>query len=241
MIRKAHLTPTAAGGTEARMAGKTTKTKVAKPTLDREVFVEAALRLAARPNVLSLTYRDLGRDVGVDPTAIYRHFHNKEILMQELLDRAFSMIRERTKTPASSWEQCLVEFAETTLDVFLEYPAIGVTATSLTTSGPGEMDCIELMLSCFSEAGLQGRDLAEQYAIFGSYALAGAAGLARDQAEASDTASAEWFIGPLLADPSRHPLAASIRNDIMALNHRQMFLAGTKQIIVAAKEKVPTS
>lgn len=219
------------------MAGKSIKTRDAKPPLDREVFVEAALRLASRPDTLSLTYRDLGRDLGVDPTAIYRHFQSKESLMQELLDRILGMTRERTKTPTASWEECLVEFAEATLDIFLKYPAIAVTATSLTTTGPGEMDCIELMLSCFAEAGLQGKDLAEQYAIFGAYSLAGAAGLAREQAEAAGSSSAEWFIGPLLADPSRHPLAASIRNDIMALNHREMFLAGTKQIITSAKHK----
>lgn len=220
------------------MAGKSLKARQPKPTLDREVFVEAALRLASRPNTLSLTYRDLGKEVGVDPTAIYRHFQSKEILMQELLDRILGMTRERTKTPTTSWEACLVEFAEATLDIFLQYPAIAVTATSLTTSGPGEMDCIELMLSCFAEAGLQGQDLAEQYAIFGAYSLAGAAGLARDQAEAAGSPADEWFIGSLLADPSRHPLAASIRNDIMSLNHREMFLAGTQQIITAAKGKV---
>ena len=219
------------------MAGKSIKAKAAKPPLDREVFVDAALRLASRPDTLSLTYRDLGRDLGVDPTAIYRHFQSKEILLQELLDRILGMTRERTKTPTASWEECLMEFAEATLDVFLEYPAIAVTATSLTTSGTGEMDCIELMLSCFAEAGLKGKDLAEQYAIFGAYSLAGAAGLARDRAEAAGSSSEKWFIGPLRADPSRHPLAASIRNDIMTLKHREIFLAGTKQIIAATKNK----
>ncbi|MFF5792401.1 TetR/AcrR family transcriptional regulator [Paeniglutamicibacter sp. NPDC012692] len=219
------------------MAGKLAKPKTARTALDREVIVEAALRLATRPHALSLTYRELGRELSVDPTAIYRHFQSKEVLMQELLDRAFGMIRARTTAPATSWEACLMELAESTLDVFIEHPAIGITATSLTTGGPGEMACIELMLSCFSEAGLRGQGLAEQYAIFGSYSLAGAAGLAMDHAEAAGSSTAEWFVGPLMSDPASHPLTSSLRNDIMALNHREMFLAGIKQLVTAAKDR----
>ena len=219
------------------MSGKSSTGRSAKAPLDREVFVEAAFRLASRPHTLSLTYRDLGKEVGVDPTAIYRHFQSKESLMQELLDRLFKMAHARMTTPTLQWEDCLAEFAGATLDTFLEYPAIAVTATSLTTSGQGELDSIELMLACFSEAGLQGRALAEQYAIFGAYVLAGAAGLARDLAESSDPESHEWFAGPLLVDPSHHPLVASIRDEILALDHREMFMGGVRQIIQAARAK----
>lgn len=211
--------------------------KATKAPLDREVFVEAALRLASRPHTLNMTYRELGNEVGVDPTAIYRHFLKKESLMQELLDRLFKMTCERTKTPVTDWEACLIEFAEATLDTFLEYPAIAVTATSLTTGGAGELDSIELMLSCFAQSGLQGKELAEQYAIFGAYVLSGAAGLARDQAESPDPESHEWFTGPLLADPQRHPIASSLRADILALDHREIFLAGVHQIVRSAKLK----
>ncbi|MFJ2353489.1 TetR/AcrR family transcriptional regulator [Glutamicibacter sp. NPDC087673] len=211
--------------------------KAVKISLDREVFVEAALRLASRPHTLTLTYRELGNELGVDPTAIYRHFLKKESLMEELLDRVFKMARARLKAPTSSWEECLIEFAEVTLDTFVQYPAIAVTATSLTTSGQGELDSIELMLACFSEAGLEGQALAEQYAIFGAYVLSGAAGLARDQAESADPESYEWFGGQLLADPTRHPLVSSLREEILALDHRKIFLAGVHQIIRSAKVK----
>lgn len=219
------------------MAVKPANARSAKPSLDQEVFVEAGLRLAARPHTLSLTYRELGDELGVDPTAIYRHFSSKESLMQDLLDRLFRMAYARMTVPVSDWENCLDEFTRATLEVFLEYPAIAVTATSLTTSGPGELDSIELMLSCFHQAGLRGQDLAEQYAIFGSYVLSGAAGLARDHAESAEPETHEWFSGNLRADPARHPHAAAIRADILALDHREMFLAGAKQIVQAARDK----
>ncbi|GAA1884464.1 TetR/AcrR family transcriptional regulator [Paeniglutamicibacter psychrophenolicus] len=219
------------------MEAKASRERGPKPHLDREVFVEAGLRLASRPNRLTLTYRDLGKEIRVDPTAIYRHFRSKESLMQELLDRVLTHTCERTSAPVERWEERLVEFAEATLDVFLEYPAIAVTATSLTTNGPGELSVIELMLACFAQAGLEGRELAEQYAIYGSYVLASAAGLVRDHVETpeDESGSFAWFAGPLSADPERHSHVAAIREDILAIDQREMFLAGARQIIAAAK------
>lgn len=219
------------------MTGKTITSRSPKVSLDREVFIDAALRLASRPNNLKLTYRELGKEVGVDPTAVYRHFPSKESLLQELLDRVLRMVHAKVTTPTTEWEDCLMELAAATLDTFLEYPAIGVTATSLTTNGRGELDSMELILACFSKAGLHGRALAEQYAIFGAYVLTGAAAMAGGQAESSDHDSHAWFSGPLLANPSRNPLVASIREDILALDYREMFLAGVQQIVQAAREK----
>lgn len=222
------------------MEAKTKRVRASKPHLDREVFVEAGLRLAARQDRLTLTYRDLGKEIRVDPTAIYRHFRSKESLMQELLDRIQQLACDRTLTPIDQWENRLVDFAAATLDTFMEYPTIAVSATSLTTNGPGEMATIELILECFTQAGLSGKPLAEQYAIYGSYVLAGAAGLVRDQVETPENESDAseqfaWFTGPLSADPVRHAHVAAVREDILSINQREMFLAGVRQIISAAK------
>ena len=217
------------------MAGKTAGGGSPKVSLDRETFVEAALRLASRPHNLSLTYRDLGNEVGVDPTAVYRHFRTKESLMQEVLDRILLISRAKVTTPTDQWEECLAAFAAATLETFLEFPAIAVTATSLTTGGQGELDCMELILDCFSQAGLSGQMLVKQYAVYGAYVLAGAAGQARDQAESSDPLSREWFTGPLLVDPARNPLVSSIRDQVLNIDRREIFLAGVQQIVHAAR------
>ncbi|GAA1407315.1 hypothetical protein AUR04nite_15140 [Glutamicibacter uratoxydans] len=217
------------------MATKASTKRSAKTPLDREAYVAAALKLASRQTTTNLTFRELGTAMGVDPTAIYRHFLNKDSLMQELLDRAFKMALQRLQTPVEQWEQCLEEFAVHTLDVFLEHPAIAASATVLTTSGQGELDSIELMLSCFAQSGLEGRALAEQYAIFGSYVLSGAASLAISHVEASDPEGREWFSGPLLADPRSTPLVSSLRNEILELDHREIFISGARQIIQAAR------
>lgn len=223
------------------MAAETSKPKGHKALLDRDAFIAAGLRICSQTRTLSLTYRDLGQELGVDPTAIYRHFHGKESFMRELLDRVFEMAHTRAAHPTAPWEDRLIELAASTLDTFLEYPGIAVTATSLTTGGPGELASMELALDCFWEAGLHGRDLVEQYAVFASYTLAGAAGLARDLADPAGDGSYAWFAGPMLAEPTRHPLATSSRDHILALEQRNIFLAGVGQIVAAAKEKAQHS
>ncbi|WP_181149750.1 TetR/AcrR family transcriptional regulator [Arthrobacter sp. MYb227] len=223
------------------METKPNQARAVKPQLDREVFVEAGLRLASRQDKLTLTYRDLGKEIRVDPTAIYRHFRSKEALMQELLDRIQQLACDRTHTPVERWDDRLVEFAAATLDTFMQYPAVAVTATSLTTNGPGELATIELILQCFTQAGLAGKELVEQYAIYGSYVLASAAGLVRDQVESPETEpeSFEWYAGSLSADPIRHSHVAAIREDILAIDQREMFLAGVRQIVAASAQTAP--
>lgn len=204
-----------------------------KSSLDREVFLDAGLRIAARPGTTSLTNRGLGKEVGVDPTAVYRHFPNKEVLMRALLDRLFQIACSQVSTPVAQWEDRLVEFAQVTLETFTKYPAIAVTATSLTTQGTGELDSIELILDCFAEAGLSGRLQAERYSTFGAYVLSGAAGLSNRGSQQTESRRS-WFTGALSADPEKYPLVASVRENILELDHREVFLAGARQLARAA-------
>jgi AcrR family transcriptional regulator len=62
----------------------------ARPQLDADTIVDAALRLAGGGNTEMLTVRSLGKELGADPTAIYRHFRDKEELMKAVLDRVIA-------------------------------------------------------------------------------------------------------------------------------------------------------
>ncbi|GAA1424988.1 hypothetical protein GCM10009662_85220 [Catellatospora coxensis] len=215
------------------MTSRTPAKSGAKPTLDKEAFIDAGLRMAARPETTTVTNRALGKEVGVDPTAVYRHFPNKEVLMRALLDRLFQLACSKVTVDLDRWEDRLVEFAEITLDTFQEYPSIAATATTLTTQGPGELDSIELILECFHRAGLSGQALAEDYSTFGAYVLSGAASLSAPL-PASKNERRAWFSGALSADPARYPLTASIRDDILSLDHREIYLRGARQLVRSA-------
>jgi AcrR family transcriptional regulator len=58
--------------------------------LDRESILEAAERIVASEGLSKLTMRRIGSELRADPTAIYRHFRNKEELLTCLAERLFS-------------------------------------------------------------------------------------------------------------------------------------------------------
>ena len=81
----------------------------ARPRLDRERILDAAEAIASSEGVGKLTMRRIGAELGNDPTAVYRHFRNKQELLVHLADRLFGT--EIAVDPGLAWrEQMKIEF-----------------------------------------------------------------------------------------------------------------------------------
>jgi AcrR family transcriptional regulator len=210
--------------------------------LDRESIIAAGLTLAARPGTVSISVRELGAQLGADPTAIYRHFSNKQSLMRSLLDEITRMSLEQVTAEPEDWKARLTQLSIATQELFATYPAIGIEASVLTTNGPGELDVIEFILDAFSRAGLSGDELVRHYALLGAHILSSAGAIARDRSERGGDAGdpSLWFEGPLLADPARHPLIISVAPQLRALQDRELFLLGVETIIRSAERTAGT-
>lgn len=156
-----------------------------------------------------------------------------EALLDELIGRS---VRAVTATP-DEWRDRLRQLAASTLDLFAQYPAVGVEAIVLTTHGPGEQDAVELMLDAFSRAGLADDDLVRHYALAASHVLSSAAGIARARGErgAAPADPSPWIEGALFADPRTHPLIASVSARLAALEDREMFMLGVEAVIQSAE------
>ena len=140
--------------TPATTRGGAAPAPTGRVRLDRETIIAAGLKLAANPGATSISVRELGTLLDADPTAIYRHFRNKEDLMRELLDEIIGQSLAAVTADPQDWRGRLTQLAVSTLDLFARYPAIGIEATVLTTHGPGELDVVEFMLEALSRAGL---------------------------------------------------------------------------------------
>jgi len=213
-----------------------------KTRLDRESIIAAGLELAAKGST-SLSVRELGAHLGADPTAIYRHFRNKDQLMQALLDELTRRSVAAVTAERDDWRNRLRQLAVATLDEYSQHPSIGVEATVLTTHGTGELDAIELMLEAFTVAGLAGDELVHHYALLASHVLSSAAGIARARGErrehgVTDDEPSPWFDGPLLADPRRYPLITSINTRLLDLEDRELFMLGVDAVIQSAERTV---
>ena len=206
-----------------------------KVRLDRDTILAAALELAATPGVSSISFRELGAHLSVDPTAVYRHFRNKEDLMKALLDELALRGIAQIDVPVEDWRGRLRAISMSTLRQFELYPAIGVEAIILTTNGPGEHAAIELMLDAFSRAGLAGEDLVRHYALLAAHVLSAGANIARARAE---NATGIWLDQPVLVDPREFPLVAANSALLAELRDDDLYLAGVEVIIDSAERTV---
>lgn len=200
--------------------------------LDREMILAGALELAATPGVSTLSFRELGAHLSVDPTAMYRHFRNKEELMMALLDVLALQGLAEIDGDVEDWRGRLRAFAIATLRQFELYPAIGVEAIVLTTNGPGEHAAIEFILDGFSHAGLSGDELVRHYALLAAHVLSTGSNIARARAGGG---TGIWLDQPVLVDPREFPLVAAHSALLAELRDEELYIAGVEVILDSAE------
>lgn len=69
------------------------ETRAARKERTRRAMLDAALDLAGDSNLAAISLRQVARQVGVVPTAFYRHFGSLEMLGLALVDESFRSLR----------------------------------------------------------------------------------------------------------------------------------------------------
>jgi AcrR family transcriptional regulator len=220
----------------------TGRTSTARKTrLDRETIVAAALELASAPGATSVSFRELGSHLGVDPTAVYRHFRNKDELMGALFEHVTDIGLRAVDAPPERWQDRLRQLALHTREALSRYPAVGVEAMQLTTNGNSEHRAMEMILDAFSRAGLSGDDLVQHYALFAMHSLSGSANAARARAQRHDDSDTLWLDAPLLVDPREFPLVAANGARLSEVRDEALYLAGVDLVIASAERTAAAS
>ena len=188
----------------------------ARPQLDVPTIMDAALRLSGGGTLEPLTVRSLGKELGADPTAIYRHFRDKEELVLAVLDQLIQTGLQ-TIDPDDDWRTRLTRMAERTLAAFRAHPSIGATAGSNTTGGPGELAAIEMILVAMKEAGLGRQDAVRFYGVLSSYVISFASSQAASVLAGSSDADPAWISGSRSLQSSEHATILEVRDELEAL------------------------
>ncbi|GAA4378856.1 TetR/AcrR family transcriptional regulator [Paeniglutamicibacter cryotolerans] len=129
--------------------------------LNRTVILDACLRLSAAHEGDPLTFRRIGRELGADPTALYRHFADKDELLLALADRLLAEVMDGY-SPASHWREALGDLLARVRAKFLDYPHIATLAALRVTRQEGELRFVEAMLGILESAGFD-PDAAARY------------------------------------------------------------------------------
>jgi TetR/AcrR family transcriptional regulator, tetracycline repressor protein len=108
-----------------------------RPGLTRQKVVAAALHLVDRDGLDGLTMRALGRELGVDPMAVYYHVPNKTALLDGLAEAVWSEM-DLPESDGQPWQVELEHIARAIRDTLRRHPnALPVLATRPNTSMPG--------------------------------------------------------------------------------------------------------
>jgi AcrR family transcriptional regulator len=137
----------------------------AREPLSRETIMDAALRLTETEGTTQLSLNRLGRALGVDATAVYRHYRDKDELMLALGDRLLDDAVAKMR-PRKTWDATLENIAARLREVCLARPALAQQIAARFTGGDGEIALRDNILAALGEAGLSGKAAAHQCRAF---------------------------------------------------------------------------
>jgi AcrR family transcriptional regulator len=209
--------------------------------LSADLIVDRALELTEREGAAALTMRRLGEELGVDPTAVYRHFRDKDDLvlacMDRIIENAYAAI-----TPGLDrldWRGVLRAVADQSRRSCEAHPAIYALAFYRTTGGPGERKMVELLVSTLAAAGLSPEQTVLHYRVFVDSMLAmcgmkaGAQSLDPQLREKDGSA---WTRIYAILPQEQYPAARAHAAHLAEVTERAIFTAVTDSVIALIDE-----
>ena len=135
--------------------------------LSTERVLGAAVALAARDGIESLTMRKLADDLGVTAMSLYHHVPNKDELLDGMVDIVFSEI-ELPSTEVD-WKTAMRQRAISTREVLNRHPwAVGLME-SRATPGPASLRLHDAVLGCLREGGFSIEMAIQAYSVQDAY------------------------------------------------------------------------
>jgi len=140
-------------------------------TLTPDRIVTESLRLLDTGGVAGFSMPKLGRALGADPTAVYRHFASKDDLVLAIADRLIEEAMDGL--PAHDcWVETVIDSTRRLRRTYLAHPAAASLSSFRTTGRPAEMRVVDRTLEAVMAAGYEGLEAAVIYRALGDFALA---------------------------------------------------------------------
>ncbi|MGW4533067.1 TetR/AcrR family transcriptional regulator [Nocardia sp. NPDC004340] len=130
--------------------------------LTPELILETAMTVMERDGADALTLRQLGAELGVDHTAVLRHFRNKDELLLALSNKLIAEALEGM-VPSPDWRDTLRDLAGRVRRACHTHPRVAVVVAGRTSRREAEFAGAEIVIGALLQAGLQGREAASSY------------------------------------------------------------------------------
>ena len=229
--------------TAARRTGSAGDADRRRPrgSLSPEEIIAESLRLLDSHGTAGFSLPKLGRALGADPTAVYRHFSSKDDLILAIADR---LIEEAMAglAPSPCWVDTLLDVTRRLRATYILHPAAASLSAYRTTQRPAEMRIVNVLIGAVLQAGFEGPQAALVYRAIGDFALAWAGGeaafLALDE-RWQRTDRAAWTRAYLAVDRTVYPNTWQVRDELPNVSDDDIFETILSIVIEGLRAKAP--
>lgn len=146
----------------AAAAPSTPKPSAAMPPLGPETIAQAALALIDRQGLAAFNLRELARDLGVYPTAIYWHVHGRDALMSSAVSLALRGVAD--DLPDGRWQDRLTALLQRFRAALHAHPRLAPLVASELVHNPAlDAALVEHVVRALEDAGFDGSGLVDAY------------------------------------------------------------------------------
>lgn len=184
-----------------------TRTKLPRGALSERIIAQEALRLLDSAGTNGFTLPSLGRALGADQTAVYRHYSGKDEIILAVADLLLEEMLAGFQ-PFGCWRATMTNLSRRMREVYKLHPAAGSLSASRTTGRQGEKQVVEVFLAAILDAGFKGREATLYYRVAADFSLFWAGGhasyLSLDPSRQL-TDETSWTREYSNADPATYP------------------------------------
>ena len=163
-----------AGTTSRRGPSRRGRRGLRRGSLTPELIVKESLKLLDDKGLDGFSMPKLGRALGADPTAVYRHFASKDDLVLAIADQLIEDAMAGL-APHACWVDTVTDIVRRTRRTYCDHPAAASLAACRTTQRPAEMRIADTLIGAILDAGFEGRTAAQVYRAIADFSLAGPA------------------------------------------------------------------
>jgi AcrR family transcriptional regulator len=199
--------------------------RLPRGSLTPEMIITKSLQLLDAGGPVGFSMPKLGRALGADPTAVYRHFASKDDLILAIADRLIEEVLTGL-LPQACWLDSVEEAARRFRATYLAHPAAASLSSHRTTQGPAEIRAVDMLIGAVRQAGFEGAHAAVVYRAIADFTLAWAgseaAFLALDAHQQLADRSA-WSRTYRAVDRDDHPHIWSLRDELPSVRDDDIF------------------
>jgi AcrR family transcriptional regulator len=159
-----------------------------RPQLTRERVMAAAIELADRDGIESISMRKLAQELGVEAMSLYTHVRNKNDLLDGMADAVISQIP--MSADDADWKTSLRRMALAARGVVRRHPWVPRTVESQTAPGPAVLQYVNAVIGILREGGFSIAQVHHALHILGSRVLGFTHALFDDSGELEPEAAA---------------------------------------------------